>query len=561
MRAIRFHVSKIFEILKGLSIGKKRLLFVLSVYYSVTIVNSLLEGVSLILLVNILIGSSVVKGENTLLDKIIDFINNLGFNSQFPDIIPLLIVLLSFNFILRFSLHTFDGALFAVLRRRMQETIFQNFLCGDWSRMRNFRVGDAVGTNTQESIIITTYLTSIVRAIYFILSALVMVTLAFLASSKTTLLLGLITLPLIYLIRTMVRISAAISKTCSILRNKFSSDITDRFNGLLQIHVDDNYDYHIRQGLNVQGRLTRFEILQSFSQAVVSSFSLLLPLTALIGLFLWSLFVEDSSSLNLTLITSVGALGLRAAGQLNGAVAQTGNLARLSGSLYPIVNALSIPPVPTKHKISEQIIRIEVDQVSYAYGDKMVIKDITFIAEKGVPLILQGPSGKGKTTLANLIAGIYYPSAGKLLYVGAHGTKYNSFDYRPRAGFVTQDIYLFGNGLRNNLTAGRNCTDEQIWMALEQVDASKFVKNMGGLDAKSAEAGRALSGGQRRRLGIARVLLSGSNILIFDEVTAGLDATNKAAVLGVIERLSKSYIVVIISHEKLSLPGQVLFSV
>ena len=505
-------------------------------------------------------GHSVVKGDNPLSDKIIVFINDLGFNTQFPDIIPLLIILLSFNFILRFSLLCFDGALFAVLRRRIQEIIFQNILCGDWSHMRNFRVGDAVGTNTQESMLITKYLTSIVQSIYFILSALVMITLAFLASLKTTLVLGLITLPLIYLIRTMVRITASFSKTCAELRNNFSSDITDRFNGLLQVHVDDNYDYHIHQGLNVQGRLTRVEILQSLSQSVVSSFSLLLPLTALIWFFLWSLFVEDSSSLNLALITSVGALGLRAAGQLNGAVGEVGNLARLSGSLYPIVSALNVPPVATKQTISEQIVRIEVDKVSYAYGDNMVINEVAFIAEKGFPLILHGPSGKGKTTLANLIAGLYYPSTGKLLYVGAHGTKYNSLDYRPRAGFVTQDIYLFRDDLRNNLTAGRDRTDEQIWMALKQVGAAEFVKTMGGLDTESAEAGRSLSGGQRRRLGIARVLLAGSDILIFDEVTAGLDSANKTAVLDLIEHLSKSYIVVIVSHETLSLPGQILYS-
>jgi ABC-type multidrug transport system fused ATPase/permease subunit len=561
LTTILFHISKILKIFKGLNIRKKRVLFVFPAYYSAAIINSLLEGVSLLLLVNILIGHSVVKGDNPLSDKIIDFINDLGFNAQFPDILPLLIVLLSFNFILRFSIITFDGALFAVLRRRIQETIFKNYLCGDWSHMRNFRVGDAVGTNTQESMLITRYLTSVVQGIYFIVSALVMVTLAFFASLKTTLLLGLIILPLIYLIRTMVRISASLSKTCATLRNNFSSDITDRFNGLLQVHVDYNYDYHIRQGLKVQGRLTRFEILQSLSQAVVGSFSLLLPLTALIGLFFWSLFAKDGSSLNLALITSVGTLGLRAAGQLNGAVAQVGNLARLSGSLYPIVSALNVPPVATKQTVSEQIVRIEVDKVSYAYGENMVINKVSFIAEKGFPLILHGSSGKGKTTLANLIAGLYYPSTGKLIYVGAHETKYNSLDYRPCAGFVTQDIYLFGDDLRNNLTAGRDRTDEQIWMALKQVGATEFVKAMGGLDTESAEAGRSLSGGQRRRLGIARVLLAGSDILIFDEVTAGLDSANKTAVLDVIEHLSKAYIVVIISHEKLSISNQKLFSV
>ena len=91
---------------------------------------------------------------------------------------------------------------------------------------------------------------------------------------------------------------------------------------------------------------------------MIGSFNVLLPLTALIGFCIWSYFVEDSSSLNLALIASVGVLGLRAAGQLNAAVTQFGNIARLSGSLYPVLGALSVPPAPIKQKISDQIVRI-----------------------------------------------------------------------------------------------------------------------------------------------------------------------------------------------------------
>jgi ABC-type multidrug transport system fused ATPase/permease subunit len=515
----------------------------------------------MLLLVNIFVGSSVIKGDNLLSEKIIDFINILGFNSQLPGVIPLVTLLLSINFITRFSLLTFDGTLSALLRRRIQETIFKKFLHGDWSHMRNFRIGDTVGTNTQECLIVSKYLTSIMQAIYSILSALTMISLAFFASSKTTLFLGLITLPLIYLMQKMVGITASFSKACAALRNEFSSNITDRFNGLLQVHVDDNYDYHISQGLKAQDQLTRLEVKASISQAVVGSFSLLLPITAVLAFYIWSLFASENSSLNLALVASVSALGLRAASQLNGAISQAGNIARLSGSLYPVIAALNVPPIPTKQKISEPIACIEVDKVSYSYDKNMVIEDLTLIAEQGVPLLLQGPSGKGKTTLANLMAGLYCPNTGRIMYVGVNGKKYNSVDYRPRVGFVTQDIYFFRGSLRKNLTAGRERTDQEIWSALDQVDASEFVKTMGGLGSESTEAGRSLSGGQLRRLGIARVLLSDKNILIFDEATAGLDSKNKTAILDVVERLSKSYIVVIISHEKLSIPGQVFFSV
>ncbi len=556
-----FHVSNIRQLLQGLNLPKKFVLGVLFPYYIFTILNALLEGVGMVLLVNIFTGGFVAGGKSGLPAYISEIINVIGGSAQLPGVVPLLIALFGINLIIRFGLLVFDGSMSAVLRRRLQEAIFSHYLMGDWSHMRNFRVGDAVGTNTQEAMIVTKYLTSAVSAIYFILGALVISGLAIIISFKISLVLGLIALPLAVLMQKTFGVQARLSRRSAALRNDFSGDITDRFNGLLQVHVDDNYDFHLRQGLQTQDRLTRLDMLIGVCGAVIGSFNLLLPLTALIGFSVWLFIMGSDNVPNLALIASVGVLGMRVASQLNGAVASVGNLSRLSGSLYPVLNALSVPAIPVRQLIDEPVVRVKMDNVSYAYGHHTAIDGVTLVAEKGAPLVLSGRSGKGKTTLANLIAGLYFPCTGRLIYVAASGTAFASTSYRARVGFVTQDIYLFRGSLRSNLTAGRDCNDEQIWAVLEQVDAAEFVRAMGGLDTESAEAGRSLSGGQRRRLGIARVLLSGSDILIFDEVTAGLDQVNKAAVLSVIERLSETYIVVVISHEELSLSCQTSYSV
>jgi ABC-type bacteriocin/lantibiotic exporter with double-glycine peptidase domain len=256
---------------------------------------------------------------------------------------------------------------------------------------------------------------------------------------------------------------------------------------------------------------------------------------------------------NFALIASVGILGMKAIGQLNGAVTLLGTLSRLSGSLYPVLNALNTPPFHATKLINEQVTSVNCNNLSYGYGSHKVIDGATFSAVKGVPLLLSGRSGKGKTTLTNLIANLYLPDSGSVNYQGASGQEYPSNQYRALVGFVTQDIYLFSGSLRSNLTAGRDYTDEKIWSVLDQVEASDFVRSMGGLDMDTVEAGRSLSGGQRRRLGIARVLIPGCDILIFDEVTAGLDKINKDAVIRLIEKIARSKVVVVISHEDLSL--------
>jgi len=561
LTAIRFHVSTILQLLGNLNLSNKLVLSALLPYYLFAILNAVLEGVSMVFLVSIFTGGLIDGDKGGVPTYIPEIINVVGGKVELSGVVLLLIVLFSINLIIRFGLLVFDGVISALLRRRIQEAIFSHYLLGDWSHMRNFRVGNAVGTNTQEALVVSKYLTSVVSAIYFILGALVLSGLAIMTSFKMSLLLGLIALPLGWLMQKTISIQSQLSKRSAALRNDFSSDITDRFNGLLQVHIEHNYDFHLRQGLQAQDRLTTVDMLIGVCQAVIGSFNLLLPLTALIGFSAWLFIMGSDTVPNLALIASVGVLGMRVAGQLNGAVVSVGNLSRLSGALYPVLDALGVPPVSVRQLIDEPVVRIEMDRVSYAYGGHTVIDEVTLVAEKGLPLVLSGRSGKGKTTLANLIAGLYSPCSGRLIYFAASGAAFSSRDYRAKVGFVTQDIYLFRGSLRCNLAAGRDCTDEQIWAALEKVDAAEFVRTMGGLDTESAEAGRSLSGGQRRRLGIARILLSGSDILIFDEATAGLDQANKSAVLRVIEQLSENYIVVIISHEELFLSQQKSYSV
>ena len=553
MNTIRFHVSKINELLISLKLDKKLIAGILSLYYFVAVINAALEGVGLILIVDIFTGDAEAERQNELLALVTNFMKSQGANIQFPEIVPFLIGLFGINLITRLSLFLCDGVFVAVLRRKVQERVFKGYIFADWSHMRNFRVGDAVGTNTHEAMIVTKYLTSSIAAIYCILSALIVSVMAIMASLKVSLIFLIVGLPVMLLVQKVFGVQAQIAKQEAEQRNGFSSDITDRFNGLLQIHVDDNYEYHLRQGLRAQIPLFRLEILTGICQSVIGSFSLLLPFIALIGLSVWLNIMGSVGLPNLALMASVGILGLRVIRQLTAAVSFLGNLSRLSGSLYPVLNALSVPETPIRRPIEEPIVRIQMDKIGYAYYGNTVIDGVTCVVEKGVPLLLSGRSGKGKTTFANLISGLYFPDKGEVLYIGESGKEYISTSYRAKVGFVTQDIYLFQGSLRENLTSGRSCTDEEIWATLGHVDAIDFVRSMGGLDVESAEAGRSLSGGQRRRLGLARVLLSGSDILIFDEVTAGLDEINKSAVLKVIERLGRSYIVVMIAHEKLSL--------
>lgn len=543
-----------------MKVSPRLLLITLVPYYIFTILNSALQGVGMILLVNIFTNGLGKAEDNPLVYSIEKMISFFGGKSQLPEVIPFIIVLFVLSLFVRFALLTFDGYLVAWIRRRLQETVFFGYLRADWSHMRNFRVGEANGTTTNEAAVVAKYLTAASAAIYYMLSASVVLGMALYASFKITIVLGAVSLPIMILMKTTFKIQSRLSLQAANLRNKFSSDVTDRLNGLLQIHLDNNLKYHFQRGIEAQAPLNKLEITIGYCQAIIGSFNIIQPLLALIAFFFWLKFTNNAP-LDFALIASVGMLGVKVVSQLNGATSAYGNLSRLSGSLHPVLDALNLPPTPKRELISEKVIKVNLKNAHYSFGDQHVLQNITLDVEQGSPLVLSGRSGKGKTTLANLIAGLYFPSKGNVEYVGSSAKVYPSPTHYARVGFVTQDIYLFHGNLRHNLTAGRDRTDDQIWTALRKVDAADFVEKLGGLDVTSAEAGRSLSGGQRRRLGIARVLLSGSDILIFDEITSGLDNLNIVAVLKVVEELCQEYIVIMISHDESSLPGQKNFTI
>ena len=533
----------------------------LALYYVLTLVTALLDGVGMVMLVSLFTNGSALGSSSDLPDYISRITRFAGVGTDLRGLLPLLIGIYGLNLIIRFGLLAFDGAIGAKLRQRLQQTIFRHYIAGTWSHMRGFSVGDAVGSTTQEAVIVSKYLTSAISTVYFLLSALVIGCLAAFTSFLIFAAFACIALPLSMFIKFLIGKQALLSKRSAELRNAFAADITDRFNGLLQIHVESNDAFHLARGLRTQPEITKVEILIGFTQAVINSFSLLLPLACLIALFAWLGLTESYNAPSMTLAASVGILGIRLANQLNGVVTSIGNLSRLSGSLFPVMGALGIPAAPSRVPLPEPVAQVGLRNLTYSYDQKRVIDGVSLTVSKGTPLVLIGSSGTGKTTLANLIAGLYFPETGDVIYRGAAtGTDYPSVQYRARVGYVTQDIYLFQGSLRSNLTSGKTLEDEAIWKVLEQVGAVDFVRALGGLEAESAEAGRSLSGGQRRRLGIARVLLSECDILIFDEITAGLDQQNRATIFRLIEELARFNIVIFITHDNVQFEAQDRFS-
>ena len=219
--------------------------------------------------------------------------------------------------------------------------------------------------------------------------------------------------------------------------------------------------------------------------------------------------------------------------------------------MLPIANKLSSELVCiNNNKVSiEQIFKVKYgeDEFGNTYSRKENIED----ANEGLISTgeLEGPSGAGKTTTADLILGILEPDKGVITYCGQDIKKLGRNWYKY-LGYIPQNIYLIDDTIRTNVAFGiENPDDEKVWKALEQAQLKEFVKSRPeGLNALVGEAGIKISGGQRQRIGIARALYNDPDILVLDEATSALDNDTEIAVMEAINHLKRKKTLIVIAH-------------
>lgn len=190
------------------------------------------------------------------------------------------------------------------------------------------------------------------------------------------------------------------------------------------------------------------------------------------------------------------------------------------------------------------------DKVSFAYEKKNVLKNINLTIKKGKTIALVGPSGGGKSTLADLIPRFYDPSEGQLLIDGKPITEYKIESIRKLMGIVTQESILFNDTIFKNIAFGLpDAKEEEVIKAAKIANAHEFIiKTDKGYQTEIGERGTKLSGGQRQRLSIARAVLKNPPILILDEATSALDSASEKLVKEALTNLMKNRTSIVIAH-------------
>ena len=191
------------------------------------------------------------------------------------------------------------------------------------------------------------------------------------------------------------------------------------------------------------------------------------------------------------------------------------------------------------------------DHVCFGYEkDRPVLKDVSFELKAGHSIAIVGPSGSGKNTIINLIPRLYDVDEGCVTFDGIDVRKLDLGFLRAQVGVVSQETYLFNGTIRDNLLyAKADASEAEMEAALKKANIWDFVQNQPeGLDAMVGNRGLKLSGGEKQRLSIARVLLKDPTIFIFDEATSALDSISEQRIQEAIDPIIRSHTSILIAH-------------
>jgi ATP-binding cassette subfamily C protein len=198
---------------------------------------------------------------------------------------------------------------------------------------------------------------------------------------------------------------------------------------------------------------------------------------------------------------------------------------------------------------------VEMLDVAYDHGQGRGLKSARLVLQPGEFVGVVGPSGQGKTTLIDILATLLPPQSGSVRVGGlALDSPARRRAWQRQIGYVPQEGFLFNDSLRRNLAWGaRGADDAAMLAALEMVGAGDWARRIGGLDGRLGDGGALISGGERQRVAIARVLLRRPRLMLMDESTSAIDVASEADLLGRLAELSPRPTILMVSHRQESL--------
>ena len=284
-----------------------------------------------------------------------------------------------------------------------------------------------------------------------------------------------------------------------------------------------------------------------YTEVAVSAFNIIMLFT---GLILFSLDKIDFSAFLIGVILLMSSYGpVIALSNLSSNLLQT--LASGERVLSLLAEEPELKDVESAVDLKD-VSRIDVENVSFAYGEEQILSDVSLSVKKGEILGIHGRSGSGKSTLLKLLMRFYDPKSGSIKINGKTLPNINTRSLRDNMAYITQQTYIFNETIEENIRlARRDATLEEIMEAAKKASIHDFILSLPeGYQTKMTELGGNLSDGEKQRIGIARAFLHNAPIILLDEPTSNLDSLNEAMILKSLLNVKAEKLIILVSHRQ-----------
>ena len=284
-----------------------------------------------------------------------------------------------------------------------------------------------------------------------------------------------------------------------------------------------------------------------YTEVAVSAFNIIM---LFMGLILFSLDKIDFSAFLIGVILLMSSYGpVIALSNLSSNLLQT--LASGERVLSLLAEEPELKDVESAVDLKD-VSRIDVENVSFAYGEEQILSDVSLSVKKGEILGIHGRSGSGKSTLLKLLMRFYDPKSGSIKINGETLPNINTRSLRDNMAYITQQTYIFNETIEENIRlARRDATLDEIMEAAKKASIHDFILSLPeGYQTKMTELGGNLSDGEKQRIGIARAFLHNAPIILLDEPTSNLDSLNEAMILKSLLNVKAEKLIILVSHRQ-----------
>lgn len=311
-----------------------------------------------------------------------------------------------------------------------------------------------------------------------------------------------------------------ISKT----NEEFTTEVSNTFNGLEILKLNNIEDKFLKKSKATINRLERRKLEANIFSELQRNVIYILGYVVMVLVMVYLGYqIQGNMSL------AMAGLVFQICNYISRSVIEASallNLVKASISIYtkitqPEEKTESVSNGREEFNFSD---KIEVNHVSFSYDQKPVIMNASFVIEKGKKYLIKGVSGAGKSTLMNLLAMVYDNYEGDILVDGRSYKDINEKSFHDKVAFIYQDVFLFEDTIKNNITLYRDIPREQINYAVRVCGLDSIIaEKKDGIEERLTENGKNLSGGQRQRISIARAIAKNAEILFVDEGTSSLN--------------------------------------